>query len=161
MHDGRMHNRLSWILVVRSLPVALAATVASLAIATAGNATVAARPPSPLERGGIQQAIFDFFDAKGQVAHPTITRMLVSTRAAPHLPANATRYYSAFARVDLSDKKAGLATAFLGFYVEPPLSGWRVLQLGTVAVGCLPASVFRGHKVAVLRDLRLVCPGVH
>lgn len=137
-----------------------AAAVASLAIFAVADAAVAARAPTAFERGGIKQAVFDYFSAKKQVTHPTITTTRVSTHAAQPRPTNRTRYYRSFARVDLVDRTAGSATAVLGYYVAP-LSGWRVLSLGTAAVGCLLSpAIFRGHKAAVLRDLKLDCSGI-
>ncbi len=155
----RLHHRSC--LPKPAVPLAFAVAACSLAILGVGDVALAARAPTALERAAIQQTIFDFFHTKGQVARPRITGISVLTRGAPRLPLGAKNYYAAFARVHLSDRRAGLAAAILGYYVDPPLSGWEVLELGSATVGChLPAAIFRGFKAAVLRDLKFPCDGI-
>jgi hypothetical protein len=137
--------------------LALASTGLILTFVTVGQA---ARKPTLRERAAIEQAIFDdYLHSKTSAAHAVITAIRVSTRAAPRPRGKAKGYYDAFARVDLFDSAAsGPGTAILGYRVER-LPGWRVLDLGSVEVGCqLSASIFRGRRGAVLRDLDFDCP---
>ena len=125
-------------------------------LAVAAGAAIAARNPTTGERASIQQAVFDDVRAHRRPAHPVITRITVSTIRPP--AATGTNRYSKFARVTLSDPQVGFAAALLGYYVAP-ISGWRVLDLGSSEVGCaVPSTVFRGRKRAIMRDLKLQCP---
>ena len=148
----------SWRFEHRPIRIMFAVIVTTLGALAACGGVLAARAPTALERAGIGQAISDFFHAPGQVAHPVIRVIRVTTAAAPPPRNQASGYYSKFAAVSLYDEKGGGAGALLGYYVAP-LSGWRVLGLGTAFVGCrVPASLFRGRKAAVLHDLGFKCP---
>jgi hypothetical protein len=130
---------------------ALALVTALAALGTAG-ATPAVRAPSTAEEAGIRQAIFDDLAANAPPRRPVITRIRVSSITLRR------HRYRKFARVDLTDPRAGAAAALLGYYIAS-ISGWRVLDLGSSEVGCsIPAKVFRGRKRAVMRDLKLDCP---
>jgi hypothetical protein len=123
------------------------------------SAAAPARNPISTERAAIRQVIFDYLAAKAAVKSPRISAIRISTRIPPAPPRPTVRYYSKFARIDLSDPSGGPSYAIAGYFVTGTLSGWRVLDLGSVEVGCsLPASIFRGDKRAVLRDLRMTCP---
>ena len=91
-------------------------------------------------------------------ARPIITRIRVSSIT---LPARETGPYrdSRCARVDLMDRaRAGFAASLLGYYVAS-IPGWKVLDLGSVEVGCIRRpSVFHYKQRAILRDLKLECP---
>ena len=120
------------------------------------DAASGARNPTAGERAGIQQAIFDHF-TKAQPTHPVITGIKLSTKVAG---GSLTNYYRKFARVNLFDAggAGGPAYALLGYYVTR-LSGWRMLSLGSAAVGCEVApKIFRGRKRAILHDLKMGCP---
>jgi len=137
--------------------VVLMATVTLCMILTAVAAPAdLARRPAPVERAGIEQVLFAYF-RKSRTPNPKITAIVLSTRAA-RFPSSAKYYYKKFAKIELLDKRAGFAAVLAGYYVAP-LSGWRVLDLGSSEVGCsIPAAVFHGYKAAVLRDLALDCP---
>jgi hypothetical protein len=93
----------------------------------------------------------------GRPARPVITRIRVSSVT---LPAGPSRYRK-FARVDLTDPRAGYAGALLGYYVIS-ISGWKVLDLGSSEVGCsVPAKLFGDRKSAILLDLELECSGTN
>jgi len=142
-----------------TIRVTFVATVSVLLIATCVDVAQAVRAPTPRERGALQQAVFDYLRTDTRAVHPVIIGMRISTRAAPRPRGKATGYYGAFARVDIDDNRAsGLGYLILGHFVAP-LSGWRVLDLGSAAVGCgISPKIFRGHKAAVFRDLKLACP---
>jgi hypothetical protein len=160
MSTKPMSNRRLTVDVTRRRLLALVAlTTAALILACAAVAQ-AARKPTARERGAIEQAIFDdYLRSHISTAHAVIKAIRISTHAAPRPRGHATGYYSAFARVDLFDSRAsGPGYALLGYRVGS-LPGWRVLDLGSAAVGCgVPATNFRGHKAAVFRDLKLRCP---
>jgi hypothetical protein len=143
---------------VRHAVAVVAPAIAALML-TAVTAAQAARQPTARERGAIEQAIFDdYLDNHVPTAHAAIRKIRISTHV--RVPRGKATAYRAFARVDLYDGTAsGRGTTLLG-YRRGSLPGWRVLDIGSVAVGCLPASVFGGHrsKSAVLRDLKLDCP---
>ena len=132
------------------------AVVACVAFAPEGNA--AARAPSGAERAAIRQAIFDDIAANAKPARPLITHIRVSSITLGARPTGPHRYRK-FARVDLMDRsRAGYAGALLGYYVAS-IPGWKVLDLGSVEVGCTPhPNVFQGKQRAILRDLKLDCP---
>ena len=126
-------------------------------VSMAPGTSAAARAPSDAERAAIRQAIFDDLAANAMPARPIITRIRVSSIT---LPARETGYrYSRFARVDLMDRtRAGFAASLLGYYVAS-IPGWKVLDLGSVEVGCIRRpSVFHYKQCAILRDLKLECP---
>jgi hypothetical protein len=118
-----------------------------------GGAKPAARVPGTAERAAIRQAIFDDLASNALPRRPVITRIRVSSITLRR------HRYRKFARVDLDDPtRAGYGAALLGYFVAS-ISGWKVLDLGSSEVGCsVPATVFRGRKRAVLRDLKLDCP---
>ena len=125
-------------------------------LAVAAGAAIAARNPTTGERASIQQALFDDVRAHRRPAHPVITRITVSTIRPPGTTMR--NRYRKFARVNLSDPRAGFAAALLGYYVGS-ISGWRVLDLGSSEVGCnVPSTVFQGRQRAIMRDLKLQCP---
>ncbi|HYZ77322.1 MAG TPA: hypothetical protein VE596_08090 [Gaiellaceae bacterium] len=127
----------------------------ALAVAVPAIAS-AARAPTVTERAAIRQAIFDYVTNKGRPARPVVKRILVSTRTL-RARASGPNRYRRFARVDLDDPRAGFAAALLGYYVAP-ISGWRVLSLGSAQVGCaMPARIFQGRKSEILGELRLRC----
>jgi hypothetical protein len=136
----------------------LAALVAPpLVVLSMASAAAAARGPTPVERAGIRQAIFDSRAARPPAGGLRVGKISVSTRG-PRFPAPANFYYRVFAVAVISAPNVTPAAVLLGYYVAP-LSGWRVLDLGTSNVGCgLPATLFHGYKLAVLNDLRLTCP---
>ncbi|HTZ05604.1 MAG TPA: hypothetical protein VMB53_07595 [Gaiellaceae bacterium] len=135
---------------------AIGAAVALTALAGCGGGhSSAARRPTASERAALQQAVYDFVVEKTRARNPVIVRMRV---AAVRLEPPGASPYAEFARVDLSDPAAGYAYAILG-YRHRRLSRWRVLDIGSAAVGCeLGRSVFGSHGPAVRRALGLACP---
>jgi len=134
------------------------ATVASVCLAAlagcGGGHSSTSRPPTPTERAALQQAAYDFVTAKTDARNPQIVRMRV---ASVPLGSPGASPYAAFALVQLSDPDAGYAVALLG-YRKRQLSGWRVLALGSMQVGCgLGRNVFGSHGPAVRRALGLPC----
>ena len=128
---------------------------ALLALGTAG-ATLAARGPTLTENTGIRQALFDYIAANAAPRRPVITRIRVSSITLAARPTGPRRYKK-FARVDLTDPKAGVAAALLGYYVAS-ISGWRVLEFGSARVGCTARpAVFQGKQTEILLDLKLGC----
>ena len=113
---------------------------------------------SGAERAAIRQAIFDYIAANAKPARPIITGIRLSSITLVARPTGPHRYRK-FARVDLMDRsRAGYAGALLGYYVAS-IPGWKVLDLGSVEVGCTPhPNVFQGKQRAILRDLKLDCP---
>ena len=117
------------------------------------NPVFSTRGIGAAEKAAIRQAIFDALAANARPRRPVITRIRVSSIMLRR------HRYRKFARVDLNDPtRAGFAAVLLGYYVAS-ISGWKVLDLGSSEVGCsVPATIFRGRKRAVLRDLKLDCP---
>jgi hypothetical protein len=133
-------------LVVAAETALLSIALLALSVATAESA----RPPTARESGGLHQALFDYFATRP--ADPEITKIRVATarpgRGSP---------FRTLARVDLRERRAGVATALLG-YVKAKPPGWRVLTVGSSEVGCrLTERIFGGRKRFVLVDLRLTC----
>src|SRR5882672_10497745 len=90
------------------------------------SAAAPARNPISTERATLQQVIFDYLAAKAAVKSPRISAIRISTRLppVPHRPT--VRYYSKFARIDLSDPSGGPSYAIAGYFLTGALSGWRV-----------------------------------
>ncbi|MGD0712878.1 MAG: hypothetical protein ABSB24_01660 [Gaiellaceae bacterium] len=138
----------------RWVSLAAAAAVATTLSGCGGHAS-STRPPTPLERAALQQAIFDYVVAHTDAVNPSITRIRVSSVP---IGSRSAASYTAFARVDLMDPSAGYAGALLGYRRKGEIPGWRVLDLGSDEVGCsLGPAVFGSHKQAVLRSLGLGC----
>ena len=135
----------------------LRGSAACFGVAGTAGAASAVRTPTAEERGAIRQAIFDSVAASGRPAHPVITRITVSSVTLSAGPS----WYTKFARVNLTDPRAGYAGALLGYYVTS-ISGWKVLDLGSSEVGCsVPAKLFGDRKSAILLDLELECSGTN
>lgn len=131
--------------------------VATAVSACGGHASSSsARPPTPVERAALQQAVYDFVIAHTEAANPLITKMQVSS---VRLGSSRASPYAAFAKVVLSDPSAGYAAVLLGSRSKGEIQGWHVLDLGSADVGCeLGTAVFGSHKQAVMRSLGLGCP---
>jgi len=141
--------------------VAGAATVVAVAAVVSGcgghaSSAASVRPPTPVERAALQEAVYDYVAAHTAAKDPSITKIEVSS---VRVGAGRAAGYTAFAKVVLSDPSAGYAAVLLGSRSKGEIQGWHVLDLGSADVGCeLGTAVFGSDKQAVMRSLGLGCP---